>query len=196
MGLHQGVTPYIPAETYTFVHSKPQVSFLVFTWALTASGGESGGFAVLPVRIFVTFPGVLNKKMCRVYPDFCIIYRNSRKQSGKWQGSHKANYSLPQSIREQEQVSSLVISPAVKAGSLTIFTEALTHGTISWAGEGERRTLLYKYAQSHVGYGAAPTAPAEDSGVTLTEDQVRLFTLPGKIHNSLRLGEADPRRLG
>lgn len=50
MGLHQGVTPYIPAETYRFVHGKPQCSFLVFTWALTASGGDQGGFAVVPVR--------------------------------------------------------------------------------------------------------------------------------------------------
>jgi hypothetical protein len=36
-----------------------------------------------------------------------------------------------QSIREQEAPSALVLSPPVKAGSLTIFTEALTHGTIS-----------------------------------------------------------------
>jgi hypothetical protein len=78
--------------------------------------------------------------------------------------------------------------------------------------------LLYKYAQSHVGYGAAPTVPAEDSGVRLTEDQKRLFAcecaalthalrcgmldhaamtaVPGKIHNSLRLGERNPRSLG
>lgn len=54
-------------------------------------------------------------------------------------------------------------------------TEALTHGTIGWKGKGERRTLLYKYAQSHVGYGNAPTVPANHSGVTLTEEQRRLF---------------------
>ena len=57
----------------------------------------------------------------------------------------------------------------------TQVTEALTHGTISWKGKGERRTLLYKYAQSHVGYGNAPTVPANYSGVTLTEEQRRLF---------------------
>ena len=39
-------------------------------------------------------------------------------------------------------------------------------GTIAWKGEGERRTLLYKYAQSHVGYGNAPTVPAARSRVT------------------------------
>ena len=44
MGLHQGVTPYIPSETYFFKDGKPQVSFLVFTWALTESGGDKGGF--------------------------------------------------------------------------------------------------------------------------------------------------------
>ena len=38
----------IPSETYTFIHGKPQVSFLVFTYALTASGGDKGGFAVVP----------------------------------------------------------------------------------------------------------------------------------------------------
>jgi hypothetical protein len=75
-------------------------------------------------------------------------------------------------------------------------TEALTHGTISWAGKGERRTLLYKYAQSHVGYGNAPTVPADHSGVALTEEQRRLFVAPGKIHSTLQLGERDPRALG
>jgi hypothetical protein len=130
--------------------------------------------------------------------------------AGIFINSHKANYSLPQSIRVQETVSGTVLSPPVKAGSLTIcayrarlvpsatqartdykvlwcmvvcralcgvppVTEALTHGTISWKGKGERRTLLYKYAQSHVGYGNAPTVPANHSGVTLTEEQRRLF---------------------
>ena len=42
------VTPYIPAASYHFVNGQPQASFLVFTWALTDSGGEDGGFTVVP----------------------------------------------------------------------------------------------------------------------------------------------------
>jgi hypothetical protein len=32
--------------------------------------------------------------------------------------------------------------------------------------------------------------------VALTADQRRLFALPGKIHDTLQLGERDPRALG
>ena len=38
-------------------------------------------------------------------------------------GSHKANYVLPQAIREMADLRPPVVSPPVKAGSLTIFTE-------------------------------------------------------------------------
>ena len=155
--------------------------------------------------------------------------------------SHKSNYSLPQSIREQESPSALVLSPPVKAGSCTIFTEALTRKmpmlsrrlqTISLRKASLLQTVrsrgrarasgarcctntrratcaasgsaLCAFARksaevcgcAQVGYGNAPTVPSERSGVALTEDQRKLFTLPGKIHDTLQLNPKDPRLLG
>ena len=155
--------------------------------------------------------------------------------------SHKSNYSLPQSIREQESPSALVLSPPVKAGSCTIFTEALTrkmpmlsrrlqtslsekhhccrrydrvegqgraaHAAVQIRAEPRAQPAAACCARLHdegaevcscaqVGYGNAPTVPSERSGVALTEDQRKLFTLPGKIHDTLQLNPKDPRLLG
>ncbi len=33
-----------------------------------------------------------------------------------------------------------------QAGDALIFTEALTHGTLVWQGEHQRRSLIYKYS--------------------------------------------------
>ncbi|MEZ4661708.1 MAG: phytanoyl-CoA dioxygenase family protein [Caldilineaceae bacterium] len=44
-------------------------------------------------------------------------------------GSHKANYPCPPEIKENHVDSDMVVIPEAKAGSVVIFTEALTHGT-------------------------------------------------------------------
>lgn len=35
----------------------------------------------------------------------------------------------------------------MRVGDALIFTEHLTHGTLPWSGEGERRTIFFKYTQ-------------------------------------------------
>ncbi|WP_282935990.1 phytanoyl-CoA dioxygenase family protein [Paenibacillus sp. RC67] len=60
-------------------------------------------------------------------------------------GSHKANFALPEEYRYYEEIGPTVHVPQ-KAGSLLIFTEALTHGTFPWQGTQERRSFLYKYS--------------------------------------------------
>ena len=50
------------------------------------------------------------------------------------------------------------------------------------------QTLLYKYSQSHVVYGNAPTVPAS---FALTEQQERLFAAPGQLSKTLQLGKPD-----
>jgi ectoine hydroxylase-related dioxygenase (phytanoyl-CoA dioxygenase family) len=59
-------------------------------------------------------------------------------------GSHKANYDYHE-IHGSTDYSPPVIQVPIKAGSAVIFTEALTHGTITWQAEHDRRTLFYKY---------------------------------------------------
>ncbi len=75
-------------------------------------------------------------------------------------GSHKANYPLPESWRDMAQG----FGPGVqviscKAGDAILFTEALTHGTAPWHGEGERRTLFLKYAPHFMAWGAGRYDP-------------------------------------
>ena len=40
----------------------------------------------------------------------------------------------------------------LKAGSAVIFTEALTHGTIPWTAEHERRALFCRYMPGHMAF--------------------------------------------
>jgi len=91
-------------------------------------------------------------------------------------GSHKANNPLPQAIRQQHYQAPGVITPVVKAGSLVIFTEALTHGTTPWWGDHERRSLLYKYSPGQQSWGATYAQPP--TAVELTLRQKLLFEKP------------------
>ena len=56
-------------------------------------------------------------------------------------------------IREAHDEDPFVIMPEAPAGSVIMFSEALTHGTATWHGKHQRRSLLYKYCQSHVAWG-------------------------------------------
>lgn len=66
-------------------------------------------------------------------------------------GSHKSNLlkNLPQAVRSFECPAHYVVQPAVEAGDVLIFTEALVHGTMTWRSKHERRSLLYKYSPGH-----------------------------------------------
>lgn len=61
-------------------------------------------------------------------------------------GSHKSNFPLPQELEDLEHPHPCVQALAGKAGTAIIFTEALTHTTLPWTGQQERRTLFYKYS--------------------------------------------------
>ncbi len=69
-------------------------------------------------------------------------------------GSHKANYPLPASWRDMAQgMAEDVKVVSCKAGDAVLFTEALTHGTAPWNGEGQRRTLFLKYSPHFMAWG-------------------------------------------
>lgn len=67
-------------------------------------------------------------------------------------GSHKACVRAPESVINLETTGPWLRRSSLKAGSIAIFTEALTHGTYPWSGDYERRTLLMKYAPGHMAY--------------------------------------------
>ena len=58
-------------------------------------------------------------------------------------GSHKTNFInlLPTDAQSQEVMPEYVRQPAVKAGDVILFTEALMHGTRAWQGSDERRVV-------------------------------------------------------
>lgn len=60
--------------------------------------------------------------------------------------SHKANFDCPQEIRHWEAHREHVREIHAKAGDAVIFTEALTHGTLPWTADHQRRALLYKFS--------------------------------------------------
>lgn len=60
---------------------------------------------------------------------------------------------------------------------MTIFTEALTHGSVSWKAEHERRTLLFRYSPRRQQHSAEPPKPPKS--VDLTPSQRLLFEPTG-----------------
>ena len=61
-------------------------------------------------------------------------------------GSHKSQFRTPKGVRTVEDSMGLVVQPVMKAGDVLFFAETATHGTLPWKGEGQRRSILYKYA--------------------------------------------------
>lgn len=92
-------------------------------------------------------------------------------------GSHKSNYRLPQQITDEHESSPHVIMPRTPAGSVLLFSEALSHGTAGWRADHERRTLLFKYCVSHLAWTSRRVE--EPSDVELTPRQRILLREPG-----------------
>ena len=81
-------------------------------------------------------------------------------------GSHKAcinSYKPPLD-------SPLVTNPALKAGDMLIFTEALVHGTVRWKSTQRRRSLLYKYSP---GYSTWAKAENLDAYLDMAQNDVQ-----------------------
>ncbi|MDA0747494.1 MAG: phytanoyl-CoA dioxygenase family protein, partial [bacterium] len=91
-------------------------------------------------------------------------------------GSHKANYPCPKEIKELHIESGHLVVPAAPAGSVVIFTEALTHGTAPWTAAHERRSLLFKYSPAQQSWSKGYAQPPE--GIELSARQKLLFEPP------------------
>ena len=94
-------------------------------------------------------------------------------------GSHNSHIKLPRQIRAGEY-DKVVVVPKAPAGSVTIFSEATTHGTMAWAATHERRTLLYKYCASQLTWSRARVTPPPNA--TLTHRQQLLLAEPAGAH--------------
>ena len=92
-------------------------------------------------------------------------------------GSHKSNLPFPDQWRDLEHPHTCVQTLTGKAGTATLFTEALTHGTLPWKGQQERRTLFYKYSPHPSAWSRYYYNP--DDYPELTEAQQRILRTPG-----------------
>ena len=117
----------------------------------------SAGFMVAAWNLADTGPGI---------GGFCCI-----------PGSHKSRFRIPKTIHEQHQDGPWTQLVKAPAGSVTLFTEALTHGTARWEASYERRTLLYKYCVSNMSWGSTRVVAPE--GFELTARQRQLLADPG-----------------
>ena len=91
-------------------------------------------------------------------------------------GSQKSNYACPDSIRVAHTAHAAVEVPKAPAGSVVIFTEALTHGTAAWTTDYQRRSLLYKYSPGQQSWSANYMRPPQN--VSLSARQKLLFEKP------------------
>ncbi|MEM7531791.1 MAG: phytanoyl-CoA dioxygenase family protein [Chloroflexota bacterium] len=105
-------------------------------------------------------------------------------------GSHKSNFldNIPNDVRYYERDAHYVRQPAVEAGDVLIFTEALVHGTLPWTATHERRALLYKYSPGHSSWASTYYNPADYPNAT--EQQLRLMAGPsvGRRPDTVQVG--------
>ena len=116
-------------------------------------------------------------------------------------GSHKANFHLPNDISCYEADQDIVQHIPMKAGDLVIFNEATTHGTLPWQGEGERRSLFYRYTPKYMHYtGGMYLTDLPKWTQKLTEVQRAILEPPYVYHRPLIEDNGDslltPRREG
>jgi ectoine hydroxylase-related dioxygenase (phytanoyl-CoA dioxygenase family) len=93
-------------------------------------------------------------------------------------GSHKSNLAggLPADVRDFRRSAHYVVQPAIEAGDVVIFTEALIHGTAPWMADHERLVLLYKYSPGHSAWMGEYYDLEQYTG--LTEQQRRILAPP------------------
>lgn len=105
-------------------------------------------------------------------------------------GSHKSGFPRPKGLLNPEDCRPLLRHVPHRAGSAIIFTEALTHGTLPWTADHERRAVLYRYTPGHMAFvgryrqdGAeqpdwAYPQPSDAADVDLSPEVRRLLEIP------------------
>ena len=91
-------------------------------------------------------------------------------------GSHQSHYRFPNEWRDLSNPQECHRAVTGPAGTAIIFTEALTHGTMPWSGQDERRTLFFKYSPFCMSWAARYYSP--DDYLDLTERQQAILEPP------------------
>jgi ectoine hydroxylase-related dioxygenase (phytanoyl-CoA dioxygenase family) len=107
-------------------------------------------------------------------------------------GSHKANFPCPFVDAASDEQHPYMTHAELRAGDAVIFTEALTHGSLTWTNSSPRRALFYKYAPGQSAWLSYQWTPEELSA--LTPRQRALAGAPGVFYADSR-SEREPIEL-
>lgn len=77
-------------------------------------------------------------------------------------GSHKANFRCPRDFALWRTSGQWLQRVPVRAGSVILFTDSITHGSWPWTADFERRVVFCRYVAGFVQH-SAPTPVADDS---------------------------------
>ena len=108
-------------------------------------------------------------------------------------GSHKANFRLPRDWQDLRAGSPIAKAVTGKAGTAVFFTEALSHGTLPWKGQHERRTIFFKYHNYCSAFGDTYLDETTQNMEELTERQRQLLEAPNSRGKGRRRAELQPR---
>ncbi len=121
-------------------------------------GLHGGGSPFDPSQYYLVRNGAMRNGLCVV--SFALV--DTPEGAGGFcciPGSHKAAFPLPDPAPPADHP--LVHHIPHRAGSVVVFTEALTHGTLPWVAPQERRNLLFKYSPGNSSWNPArPFDPA------------------------------------
>lgn len=106
---------------------------------------HNGGTPFDPCQYYIYRDGKMYNGLCAVAYNLTDVHPGEG-GFGCIPGSHKSNLALPNEWMDLENPPPCVQEIAGKAGTAIIFTESLTHGTMPWKGQRDRRTLFYKYS--------------------------------------------------
>jgi ectoine hydroxylase-related dioxygenase (phytanoyl-CoA dioxygenase family) len=99
-------------------------------------------------------------------------------------GSHKSNYRTPPQFVNFERSGPCLTQVPIRAGSVIVFSEGLTHGTWPWTADHERRHLLYKYSQGMLSWTREYPVPTDVPEAEWSEQARRLMEPPWVGHAS------------
>ena len=82
-------------------------------------------------------------------------------------GSHKASFVRPPGMfydedRITDEIPDGIVNITPKAGDIVFISEALTHGTLTWKPDRDRRTLVLRYRPQHLGGATIIPEPVQE----------------------------------
>ncbi len=106
-------------------------------------------------------------------------------------GSHKANFRLPGEHTDLRKPNPLARAVCGRAGSAVIFTEALSHGTLPWRADHQRRTVFFKFNTYCSAFSGSYLDQAARDWPELSEHQRAILEAPSSRGANRKRGQLE-----